>query len=138
MDDTFDRSLLIVALRGRVHAIDRATGQVRWHNELALGAMGPVALAIGYGVIIAAAETGDVYCLDYATGATRWQQHAQARGRATVVVEPDLVACVRAGYVDAFAPDGSVLWRQPLSGAGQGAAAIGFPGNVVQADAIGG
>ena len=65
-----------------MYAIERETGQLRWHNELAGGGS-------------------------------------------------------KSGYLDCFAPDGTRKWSQPLRGAGTGRAALGYPGNVVQADDIG-
>jgi outer membrane protein assembly factor BamB len=133
-----DRSILIVALHGRVHGIDRATGELRWKNDLeGWSSVGHVAIAIGYGVVVAAADTGGIHCLDYVTGESRWQKTTTSSGRASVLIEPDQIVCAKAGYVDAYAPDGKLLWQQPLKGAGTGTASVGYPGNVVQADAIG-
>jgi outer membrane protein assembly factor BamB len=135
---TPDRSILVVALHGRVHGIDRDTGEIRWLNDLGgWHSTGHVSLAVGYGVVVAAAETGGIHCLEYLTGKTRWQEETQASGRATVLIEPDHIVCVKAGYVDAYTPSGKRIWQQPLRGAGTGTAAVGYPGNVVQADAIG-
>ena len=115
-----DRSILVVALHGRVHGVDRATGNIRWVNELGgWASTGHVSLAVAYGVIVAAPESGGIHYLDYLTGNTRWQAGTQATGgRASVVIEPDHIVCVKAGYVDAYAPDGRLLWQQPLDGAG--------------------
>jgi outer membrane protein assembly factor BamB len=133
-----DRSILVVALHGKVHGVDRDTGEVRWVNDLGgWGSRGHVALAVGYGIIIAAAETGGIHCLHYRTGTSRWRGDTQATGRATVLIEADQIICAKGGYVDAYSPDGRLLWQQPLRGAGTGTAAIGYPDNVVQADAIG-
>lgn len=129
-----DRSILVVALNGHVYGLDRATGALRWHNELAGGGMGEVFLAVGYGVVVASAVGAKLYCLDYLTGETRWVQNTKASGRATVVIEPDQIVCAKSGYLDCFAPDGNALWSQPLKGAGMGRVALGYPGNVAQAD----
>ncbi len=129
-----DRSLLVVGLKGKVYALDRATGDVRWQNDLPDGGRGEVALAVGYGVVIVSAFGSRIFCLDYLTGAERWSQSTQAGGRATVLIEPDQIVCAKGGYVDCYTPDGRSLWAQPLQGAGLGRVALGYPGNVVQAD----
>ncbi len=132
-----DRSLLVIGINGNLYAVDRTTGEPRWHNDLPGGRYGVVALAIGHGVVIASADGAQIFCLDYATGHTRWTQPTQARGRATLVMEADHVVCAKSGYLDCFALDGKKLWSQPLKGAGQDQIALGYPGNVVQADDIG-
>jgi outer membrane protein assembly factor BamB len=130
-----DRSLLIVALNEQLYALDRATGELRWRTATEL--FGTLSIAIDYGVIVAAGTGGGVACFDYLTGTPRWHQVTQADGRATLIIEPDHIVCAKGGYVDAFAPDGRVLWRQPLQGGGVGAIALGYPRNVAQADVIG-
>src|ERR1700733_12201096 len=133
-----DRSVLVIALHGRVHGIDRGSGEIRWTNDLGgWGSTGHVALAVAYGVVVAAAETGGVFCLEYLTGKTRWNEDTQSSGRATVLIESDHIVCAKVGYIDAYTPQGQRLWQQPLRGAGTGTAALGYPDNVVQADAIG-
>ena len=129
-----DRSILVVGIHGKVLGLDRATGQIRWSNDLRGGGYGEVFLAVGYGVVIASAVGAAIYCLDYLTGETRWSDSTQASGRATIVIEPDQIVCSKGGYVDCYTPDGTRLWQQPLSGQGLGRVALGYPGNVAQAD----
>lgn len=129
-----DRSILVVGLNGKVYGIDRATGELRWRNDLKGGGFGEVFLAVDYGVIVASAGGAMMYCLDYLTGQERWRAATQASGRATILIEPDHIVCAKGGYVDAYTVEGRRLWSQPLSGAGVGRVALGYPGNVVQAD----
>jgi outer membrane protein assembly factor BamB len=129
-----DRSILVVALSGRLIGIDRETGDVRWENEMVGGGRGEVFIAIGYGVVIASAYGAKIFCVDYLTGATRWEQSTHSSGRASIIIEPDRIVCAKAGYLDCYAPDGKFLWQQPLRGQGMGRVALGFPGNVAQAD----
>src|SRR5262249_18318095 len=129
-----DRSILVVALDGHVYGLDRATGEVRWHNNLPGGGTDEIFLAIGYGVVVVSAPPSKLFCLGYLTGQTRGAQMPPPPGRATIVVEPDQIVCAKGGYVDCFSPDGKLLWQQPLRGAGQGVIALGYPGNVAQAD----
>jgi outer membrane protein assembly factor BamB len=132
-----DRSVLVVGLNGRVFGMSRTSGEILWENGLEGGGYGEVALAIGYGVVIASASGRMVFCLDYLTGKTRWEQTTSAHGRASIVIEPDIIICSKNGYTDAFDPRGTMLWSQPLSGKGTGSIALGFPGNVIQADDAG-
>lgn len=129
-----DRSILVVALDGRVHGLERESGRIVWQNGLSGGGYGPVFIAVGYGVVIASANGNRVFCLDYLTGEIRWERTTQSAGRATILIEPDCVVCVKRGYVDCFGIDGAVRWQEGLQGAGVGHAALGFPGNVAQAD----
>lgn len=131
-----DRSILVAALDGHVYGLDRTTGEVRWHNGLPGGGTDEIFLAIGYGVVVVSAHRSRLFCLDYLTGETRWEHTTQTAGRATIVVEPDQIVCAKGGYVDCFSPDGKLLWQQPLRGAGQGRIALGYPGNVAQADEV--
>jgi hypothetical protein len=128
-----DRSILVVGLNGRLFGLDRASGEPRWFNDLE-GSSGEVTLAIDYGVVIASAAHAALYCIDYLTGVTRWRQFTKDSGRATILLEPDQIVCMKSGYVDCFAPDGRLLWQQPLKGQGLGRGALGYPGNVAQAD----
>jgi outer membrane protein assembly factor BamB len=129
-----DRSILVVALNGYVYGLDRVTGEARWQNGLPGGGTEEVFLAIGYGAVVVSALGSKLFCLDYLTGQTRWEQTTQRSGRATVLVEPEQIVCAKGGYVDCFSPDGRLLWQQPLKGAGLGRMALGYPGNVAQAD----
>jgi outer membrane protein assembly factor BamB len=128
-----DRSILVVGLNGRVFGLDRATGAIRWRVQLP-GVRSEVALAVDYGVVIASSHGGGLHCLDYLTGAVRWSEVTRDTGRATILIEPDQIVCIKDGYIDCFSPDGERLWQQPLKGEGIGRAALGYPGNVVQAD----
>ena len=47
----------------------------------------------------------------------------------------DLIVVGKSGYLDGYDHGGRRLWSQSLSGRGTGRLALGFPGNVAQADA---
>ena len=132
-----DRSVLVVGVAGKVVGLERYTGQLRWRNDLPGGGMGEVFIAFRYGALIVSAGGDAIFRLDYATGATLWQGRTQSVGRATIVIEPDVIVVAKSGYIDAFGHDGRHFWTQPLSGMGVGATALGFPGNVAQADDAG-
>lgn len=129
-----DRSILLVGLNGVVVGLDRETGTKRWENQLPGGGTGTVFIAQRYGLLIVSASRERVYRLDYRTGKTVWTKNTSSAGRATIVVESDLIVVAKGGYVDAFDHDGAALWRQPLRGKGLGRVALGFPGNLAQAD----
>lgn len=129
-----DRSILVIGIKGTVLGLDRATGAIRWENGLPGGGFGDVFLAMRYGCVVASAREAKVFCLDYLTGATRWESPTGGIGRATIIVEPELILVGKGGYVDAFDHDGKRLWSQDLPGKGVGGVALGCWGNVAQSD----
>jgi len=129
-----DRSTLVVGLGGNVVGLDRATGAVRWKNVLSGGGLEEVFIALRYGVLAVSAGGKGVYRLDYATGATLWRSETTAPGRATILVELDLIIVAKGGYLDTFGHDGLPRWSQPLEGMGIGRVALALPGNIAQAD----
>lgn len=131
-----DRSILVVTLNGKVHGVDRQTGELRWTqgtNQWG-GGRGEVFLAMAHGLVIASSYEDAIVSLDYTTGAITWSAHTHSSGRATILVERDVIICAKGGYLDCFAHGGKKLWTQPLTGLGMGNVALGFPGNVAQAD----
>jgi outer membrane protein assembly factor BamB len=133
-----DRSILVIAINGRVRGLDRFNGALRWANDLFEGGTGPVHVAFRYGVLVVSAGGKQVFRLDYTTGATLWSAPTRSEGRATIVIEPDLIVIAKGGYIDAFSHAGQHYWQQPLTGLGTGRIALAFPGNVAQADDAGG
>jgi outer membrane protein assembly factor BamB len=130
-----DRSILVVATNGKVRGLDRASGAIRWSNDLTGGGIGSVFVAFRFGVLAVSAIGAKVFRLDYATGATLWVADTSGGGgRAAIVIEPDLMFVAKAGQVDAFDHDGVRLWSQPLRGLGVSGVALGFSGNLAQAD----
>lgn len=132
-----DRSVVVVALSGRVLGLERTTGQIRWENTLPGGGYGEVYLAFRYGVLVVSATRDAVYRLDYLTGQTLWAAETSRSGRASILVEPDLIFVGKGGYVDAFDHHGRRYWTQPLEGRGTGGLALALPGNIAQADDTG-
>jgi outer membrane protein assembly factor BamB len=134
-----DRSILVVTLNGKVFGVDRQTGALRWKQATSQwgGGRGEVFLAMAHGLVIASSYEDVIVSLDYATGAIKWSARTQNPGRATILIERDVIICAKAGYLDCFSHGGKKLWTQPLTGFGEGRVALGFPGNVAQADAEG-
>jgi outer membrane protein assembly factor BamB len=130
-----DRSIPVVATNGKVRGLDRTSGAIRWSNDLTGGGIGSVFVAFRFGVLAVSALGAKVFRLDYATGATLWEAETSGGGgRAAIVIEPDLMFVAKAGQVDAFDHDGIRLWTQPLRGLGLSGVALGFSGNLAQAD----
>src|SRR5688572_26763761 len=123
-----NRSILVVALGGEVLGIDSATGDLLWRNRLPGGGDEEVFVASRYGVLVVSSDSSALYRLDYATGATMWQVHTSASGRATIVIEPELIVVAKGGEVDAFDHDGGRRWSNKLAGMGYGRIALAFPG----------
>lgn len=131
------QDILIVGIDGRVVGIDTATGRVQWEDGLKGGGYGEVALAATEQYVFASAGSDMLFCFQYSTGQLLWKAETTSSGRATLVVQGDRVYVAKCGEVDCFAFDGRRLWSQKLAGKGLGRIAMGFPGNIVQADDIG-
>ena len=131
-----DRSLLVVGVAGKVIGLERDTGQLRWRNDLRGGGTGEVFIAFRYGALVVSANGDAVFRLDYTTGRNPVAGADPECRRATIVIEPEVIVLAKSGYLDAFRHDGQKLWTQPLTGM-VGATALGFPGNVAQADDAG-
>jgi outer membrane protein assembly factor BamB len=129
-----ERTVLVVALGGKIAGLAPDSGQILWTNKLEGGGYGHVYLAIDQGRILASADGAALFCLDLSSGATIWKSKTTGEGRAVIVVEPDAIYVAKGGRVDRFAIDGRLLWSQPLEGFGLGGVTLGFPGNVVQSD----
>ncbi|KAK9472459.1 uncharacterized protein V1510DRAFT_417585 [Dipodascopsis tothii] len=104
--------------RGRVAAVDAATGYVQWE-----AAVGPVAAveATGEAVYVGTAA-GDVVRLDPATGAAAWTAAAGARVHGLAALKPGGVAAVTAPGDDL-----EYVFFEPATGAerSRGAIAVG-------------
>ena len=95
-------------------------------------------MALRYGVLAVSADSPGLYRIDYATGKTLWTARTRGTGRASILVESDVIMVGKGGYVDAFGHDGRHRWTQELKGRGLGRIALAFPGNIAQADDTGG
>ncbi|MEV3990182.1 serine/threonine-protein kinase [Streptomyces sp. NPDC049837] len=107
--------------RARLDALDPATGEARWHEDVSGYAN---VLHAGDTVLLVAAD-GGVRALDGATGEERWAKRLPGTPGAQWVTGPDGVAYAAAASPDAAATlvravdpaDGRVLWSKRLSGA---------------------
>ncbi len=72
-----------------VFALDRETGQSRWHHEYAELTAGPNGVAAGYGLVVG--STGlkaDVFALDAATGDEVWRTPLSSNPDEFVLMQP--------------------------------------------------
>lgn len=129
-----DRCVIVVGLGGGLVGLDRQTGEVRWKNNLPGGGSHEVFLAFRYGVLVVSAHGDGLFRVDYLTGQTLWSVTTTGSGRATILVEPDLILVGKGGQLDAFDHHGRRVWQQRLPGRGLGPLALALPGNVAQAD----
>jgi outer membrane protein assembly factor BamB len=132
-----DRSILVVGIDSYLIGIDRKTGEQRWENPLVIGGAGEVYIALRYGALVVSAFDAVVLRVDYQTGETLWERPTRDTGRATILVEPDLIVVGKGGYLNAYDHHGKPLWFQELRGRGLGRLALAFPGNLAQADEAG-
>jgi outer membrane protein assembly factor BamB len=129
--------VLLVALGGHVAGLDPATGKILWKNDLSGGGYGAVDLASDGEVVYASAAGNRVFAIEVASGKTLWNGQTTAHGRATIVIEGERIFVAKGGFVDAYSRSGELIWNQGLPGLGTGRAALGFPGNLRQADEVG-
>jgi outer membrane protein assembly factor BamB len=132
-----DRSVLVVGIDGRLVGIDRVSGEERWENDLPGGGHGEVYIALRYGVLAVSADDDVLFRIDYGSGETLWKVRTRGTGRASILVEPDVIVIGKGGYINAYDHRGKPLWLQELKGRGLGRLALGFPGNVAQSDDAG-
>ena len=126
--------IALVGLDGHVVGLDRRTGQILWKNGLIGGLDKEVELACYGNYVFASASGPKHFALDYFTGEQIWAVPTSGSGRAALVVEPDMVMCAKEGAIDCYNFAGQRLWSQALRGLGTGKIAMGFPGNLRQAD----
>jgi outer membrane protein assembly factor BamB len=124
--------VIIAAFGGRVLGLDPGTGEVRW--EQLIETTGYACSLLVTNSTIYTCGVKKLVCLDYPTGAVRWTAD-MPRGRGTLLLEGGrLFVATSSGEIDCFSLDGQRLWHNPLKGKGNGAVALGTPGNVMQAD----
>ncbi len=130
-DSNAPSPLLVISFGGYVFAVERRTGTLvwRWAHEESSSArllLPPGRVLLGY--------THELVCLDYATGELSWRTKVPV-ATGTIVADGDEVFFGSAGEVGCVDVNtGTLLWHQPFRGMGQGAVALGVPGNVAQID----
>lgn len=129
-----DRSLLISAFNGKVFAVERGTGNIRW--TVALERWGAeIELQVSGGVVIACC-TQQLAFIEYSSGRLLRQVELAGKnpGRPTLLVDGEQLLVGRNGEVVCYTQGGDWVWTQSFSGQGYGSVALAFPGNARQAD----
>jgi outer membrane protein assembly factor BamB len=123
---------LIVAFAGHVFALDPTTGTRRWQYDGAQGVTVRVAVSERH---VYTLSGGNLTCLDVRTGSPVWRAASAAVGvNGTLVLQGDLLFVGAAGEVACYDLTGQKVWHETFKGMGKGAVALGFVGNVAQAD----
>lgn len=133
-----DRSVLVVAFAGQVFGLEPRTGSIVWEHALNRHRWGEVEVLVQGGRVFAT-DGRELHCLDYRTGSPigRVVIPDRYKGRPSMVIEGDRIFVASQGEVTCFSVAGDLLWAQEFSGKGMGAVALGFPGNLRQADDAG-
>lgn len=126
--------ILIVALGGRVFGIHSETGTELWKNELQLGGISEVALAVTTNRVFASASAKRIFCIERETGKTLWSSQTTGIGRATIITNNETVIVGKGSCLDALTFDGEALWSKDLKIKPRDSAALGFTNNVIQSD----
>lgn len=129
-----DPPLLVTAFANRVIGVVPSTGQIAWEVVLE-GLVTSPEIAIEQGVVIAV-NMDFVTFIDHATGQLRGRVALpqENRARPTIIVHDGYLYIGRTGDLTCVSFSGQVMWSQPFTGRGYGAMALGFPGNIRQAD----
>lgn len=136
-------TLLVVAFKNKVFAVDRATGEQRWRAVLHEWADSDelVELAIDERIVIACSASYLAF-LEYATGTVVRQvkRHDIGRGhRPHLLVDGGQLFIGGGGVVVCYDLDGQLRWAQAFDADRYGirSIALGLPHRVRQADDVG-
>jgi outer membrane protein assembly factor BamB len=130
-----ERPVLVVAFRGRIFGLSRASGQILW--EVMHGA-GPPELLITSDRVYAVGGPS-LLVLEYPSGREirRVLLEATFGGRSRLLLDGGHLFVGVGGEAFCLTRDGDLLWKQPFEGKGVADVALGFPGNVRQVDVVG-
>lgn len=129
-----NRSLVVVAFRGKLFANERMTGRRVWRTPID-GANNdtPIELAIGENVVVAC-SLNTLSFVEYTTGRLLASVQRSENGRPTMLIDGEQLLVAGLGVVTCYTLGGQLLWRDGFAGEGYGTVTMGFPGNVRQAD----
>jgi outer membrane protein assembly factor BamB len=125
------RGPLVVAFNGRVVALERDSGEIRWQHNVRDSRV--VRLAITDTRVYAATHVM-VFAFDYHGGEELWHAVRHYSGAAAIIAEDDKVFVASSGEVECLSESGEHLWDNAFKGGGYGALAMGVAGTCVQAD----
>ncbi len=134
--------VLVAAFKGHVVGVDRRSGEIRWKVR-AVSADTPdmaadtMEIAVhGDRVFAAGRRSNALVCIAYPGGEEigRAELSIPGVGRPTMLIDGGQLFVGREGHVECFTLDGQPLWTQLFDGLNGNAVALGFPGNIRQAD----
>ncbi len=129
--------VVVLAIDDRIFGIEPSSGEIRWEHEVIPGITSATTTMLITPTAVFACAGGKLDCVAYPTGELRWTAKVPG-GRAAMLLEGGcLFVATSSGKLDCFTLDGQHLWQNPLKGKGTGYAALGVPGNVMQADDMG-
>ena len=128
--------VLVLALNGRVLGLQVTDGKLLWEHQI--GSHGEVEL-LSTGDRIYATDGRNLYAFRYPDGEQLLALGLPGAyfGRSTMVVEGGRLFVATRGEISCFTLEGQLLWHDGLQGRGVGSVALGFPGNLRQADDAG-
>ncbi len=125
--------VLVASFSGRVFGVEPASGQVSWEHDVDRTANAASIVVTEDRVYVGSFSA--LTCLRYPTGEPLWSVEPRVTSRrTTLLLAGDRLFLASSGEIECFTLDGRSLWHQGFRGKGQGDVALGFPGNVVQAD----
>lgn len=107
--------VLVAGINGRVYALERQTGTLRW--ESAGSGRYSAGVVVLDGTVIVASSVGSVEGFDLATGTRRWQSPPASSVQATITLGGNSVL-VAVGTLTAYDTDGRTLWQHGGAGFG--------------------
>lgn len=132
VDAAPNRNVLVLGLRGRVIGKDRTSGATLWEYDM--GTQYDVELAVVDDRIFAGAGR-EIFAIEYPSGRLIGRAPIPGSGgRCALLVDGQQLFIGVAGEINCFDWNGQLLWHDPMPGRGTGSMALGFPGNVRQAD----
>jgi outer membrane protein assembly factor BamB len=127
--------VLVVAFFKNVTGLDPATGRVVWTHRFdgMIGATIEMQIVAGR---VYASDGYAVHCLEQATGQLigKVPLSGGIKGRPTMVIQDEHLYVATAGEVTCMTMGGDVLWQQGFERSARPDMALGFEGNVRQAD----
>lgn len=142
-DPANDAPILVMAAHGRLVGLDRRTGQTAWTVVLTeevdryYGGFAVELLMTASRVYAAGWKSDEIVCVEYPTGREigRAKLTLAGEGRVAMIVDGGQLFAARDGQVACFTLDGQPVWSsERVFDKSLLPTALGFPGNVRQAD----
>ena len=127
--------ILVVSVLKDLHGLDPRTGEVVWSHSFDGMVFATVEIQILEGRVYACNGYA-VHCLEQSTGRLigKVPLSGGLKGRPTMVIQDGHIFLGSAGEITCMTTDGRVLWQQYFERTARPDVALGFEGNVRQAD----